>query len=72
MVTGLFSLVYGFKQMKFEGQNYLNQAEQHTFFGPVLMKNGLSFPVGEGLLSTPMYSTQLCIEANFYWSKRLN
>jgi len=38
MVTGLFSLVYGFKHMKFEGQNYLNRAEQHTLFGPVLMK----------------------------------
>jgi hypothetical protein len=61
MVTGLFSLVYGFKHMKFEGQNYLNRAEQHALFVPVLMKNGLSFPVGEGLFPTPMYSTQLCI-----------
>ena len=52
MVTGLFCLVYAFKQMKFEGQNYLNRAEQHTLFGPVLIENLLSFPVGEGMLST--------------------
>jgi len=52
MVTGLFCLVYGFKHKKFEGQNYLNRAEQHTLLRPVLMKNRSSFPVGEGLLST--------------------
>jgi len=37
--------------MKFEGQNYLNRAEQHTFIRPLPMKYLLSFPVGERLLS---------------------
>jgi hypothetical protein len=54
MVAGLFSLAYGFKHIKFEGQNNLNRAEQHTLLGPVLMKNILSFPVGEGLCYGPL------------------